>query len=218
MKLIIVGPPGAGKGTQSVRIADELNIPRVVTGDILRESIRKGSPLGLKAKAQMDSGGLVSDDLVIDIVKEKLDDPQFKDNFLLDGFPRNINQALVLDKYLAEKNQSIDIVVEVSVSDDVIVDRLSKRRICLSCGKVYNLNTIRPAKESICDACSGKLIVRDDDKPDVVKKRLEIYHALTQPLINFYEDKGVFTRIDGAHEIGKVYRELLDLVDSKIAK
>jgi len=190
-------------------LAEELKIPRVVTGDILREAIKNKTPLGLKAKEQMEAGALVSDDVVIAIVSEKLAEGECSRNFLLDGFPRTLPQAEALDKILVESGRKIDCVVEIDVSDELIIKRLSSRRVCPKCGAVYNIATLKPKTEGVCDECSSNLIMRKDDEPDTIKHRIGVYARQTAPLIDYYKGKGVFYSVDGSKPIEKIFGDIL---------
>ncbi len=198
MRIILIGPPGAGKGTQAVSIRAEYPIAHVSTGDILRENVRGATQLGLSAKSFMDAGKLVPDDLIIEMVEERLDSPDCNEGFLLDGFPRTLPQAEALDRILAKMSIRLDAVIELEISDDEVVKRLTSRRICSSCGAIYNV-IAHPAKvEGVCDVCSGKVIQRDDDKESVIRNRLDVFHVQTAPLVEYYEKKGLLKRVDGA--------------------
>ena len=193
MNLILLGAPGAGKGTQAAVISERLNIPQISTGNIIREALRSGTEMGLKAKSFIDSGKLVPDEVVIGIIKERLANDDCKDGFILDGFPRTIPQAEALD----EMGVVIDKVIDFEVPDDVIVTRLSGRRVCEKCGRPYHLIDLKPRGEGICDDCTGALIQRKDDQIDTIKNRLEIYHSETEPLKGYYEAQGKLAVIDG---------------------
>ena len=193
MNLILLGAPGAGKGTQAAVISERLNIPQISTGNIIREALRSGTEMGLKAKSFIDSGKLVPDEVVIGIIKERLANDDCKDGFILDGFPRTIPQAEALD----EMGVAIDKVIDFEVPDDVIVTRLSGRRVCEKCGRPYHLVDLKPRVEGICDDCTGALIQRKDDQVDTIKARLEIYHSETEPLKGYYEAQGKLSVVDG---------------------
>ena len=204
MKIIMLGAPGAGKGTQAKKIAEKYQIPHISTGDIFRSNIKEGTELGMKAKAYMDQGGLVPDMLMDRIQKDDC-----KNGYVLDGFPRTIPQAESLTNALNERNQKIDYAVNVDVPDENIVNRMSGRRACLSCGATYHI-VYKPSKvEGICDVCGDKLVLRDDDKPETVKKRLSVYHDQTQPLIDYYKEAGVLANVDGTQDMEKVFSDIV---------
>ena len=205
MKIIMLGAPGAGKGTQAKKIAEKYQIPHISTGDIFRSNIKEGTELGMKAKAYMDQGGLVPDELTIGMLMDRIQKDDCKNGYVLDGFPRTIPQAESLTNALNERNQKIDYAVNVDVPDENIVNRMSGRRACLSCGATYHI-VYKPSKvEGICDVCGDKLVLRDDDKPETVKKRLSVYHDQTQPLIDYYKDAGVLANVDGTQDMDKVF-------------
>lgn len=191
MKIIMLGAPGAGKGTQAQMIADKYKVPHISTGDIFRANIKNGTELGMEAKKYMDQGLLVPDELTVKILLDRVAKEDCKDGYVLDGFPRTIPQAEVLDKALAERGESIDYAVDVDVPDENIVKRMSGRRACLSCGATFHLEHVPPKEEGICDRCGKELVLRDDDKEETVLNRLKVYHDQTQPLIQFYKNKGV---------------------------
>jgi adenylate kinase len=201
MRLILLGAPGAGKGTQAVTLSEKLNIPHISTGDIFRSNIKNGTPLGRMAKEYIDKGGLVPDEVTIGIVKDRLLNDDCKKGFILDGFPRTIPQAESLDKVLEEMDAFIDYAVDIYVSDEEIVKRLSGRRVCPECGKTYHLVSGPPRTSGICDVCGAALIQRDDDKEETVLKRLKTYHDQTEPLIGYYKKKGKLLTVDGETRI-----------------
>lgn len=206
MKMILLGAPGAGKGTQAEVICDTLHIPAVSTGNILKEAVRKGTELGLKAKGFMNAGQLVPDDLVISIIKERLAEPDCAGGFILDGFPRNVQQAQALE----ELGVAIDLVLDIEVADEDIMRRLTGRRVCASCGTSYH-TAFKPSKaEGVCDRCGGELIVRADDAPETVSKRLTVYHEQTEPLKDFYEAKGKLAVVQGQEEVADTTKLVLD--------
>ena len=205
MNLILLGAPGAGKGTQAEVISQALSIPQISTGNMLREAVRTGTEYGVKAKAAMDSGALVSDDIVIGILKERIAQDDCKNGYVLDGFPRTIPQAEVLDSELTKRGDHIDYAINVDVPDENIVKRMSGRRACLTCGATYHIEHVPPKKEGICDVCGSELVLRDDDKPETVKNRLNVYHEQTQPLIDFYTEKGVLKTVDGTVPMEEVF-------------
>ena len=204
MRIILLGPPGAGKGTQAKTITGELDIPHISTGDILRKAIEEKTPLGLKAKEYMDKGHLVPDDLMIDLIKERIKKKDCKKGFLLDGFPRTIPQAQAL-----EELSPIDKVIKIKIENDVAIERLSGRRTCKRCGAMYHVIYIPPRKEGICDRCGEELIIRDDDREEAILKRLEVYRKETRPLIEYYRKKGLLAIIDGGRRKEEVTRDLL---------
>jgi adenylate kinase len=195
--LVLLGPPGAGKGTQAKELSSRLGIPHISTGDMLREAVREGTPLGLKAKAVMESGGLVSDELLTGIVKERLAKPDCAPGFILDGYPRNLSQAAILEGILADLGKDPVRAVELEVADDVIVTRLGSRRSCPGCGAVHNLVTSPPKSPGVCDKCSVTLVQRDDDEESVIRERLRVYHEKTAPLSAHFKAKGVLLRVSG---------------------
>ncbi len=205
MKIIMLGAPGAGKGTQAKMIADRYGIPHVSTGDIFRANIKNGTELGKQAKAYMDKGELVPDELTVKILLDRVAQDDCKNGYVLDGFPRTIPQAEVLDKELDRLGESIDYAIDVDVPDENIVKRMGGRRACVTCGATYHIEHVPPKKEGICDNCGGELILRDDDKPETVQNRLNVYHTQTQPLIDFYNAKGVLREVDGTKDMMEVF-------------
>ena len=197
MKLILMGAPGAGKGTQSTKISDEWNIPAVSTGDMLRAAVKEGTEMGLSAKAYMDAGKLVPDEVVIGIIKDYLSSDKCKNGFILDGFPRSIPQAEALDAMGVE----IDAVLSIEVADEKIIERMSGRRICSGCGASYHVAYNPPKQADVCDACGGSLYIRDDDAAETVIKRLTTYHNITEPLKGYYEKKGILLCVDGKEKV-----------------
>lgn len=212
MKIIMLGAPGAGKGTQAKMIADKYGVPHVSTGDIFRANIKNGTELGMEAKKYMDQGLLVPDELTVKILLDRVSQPDCKNGYVLDGFPRTIPQAEVLDKALAELGESIDYAIDVDVPDENIVKRMSGRRACVSCGATYHAVHVPPKKEGICDRCGSELILRDDDKPETVKNRLDVYHKQTQPLIDFYTKKGVLKTVDGTVDMQDVFKAIVAIL------
>lgn len=209
MKLIMLGAPGAGKGTQAARVAEALQIPHISTGDIFRANIKNGTELGKKAKAYMDQGKLVPDELTCDLVADRIAKDDCSGGFILDGFQRTIPQAEALDKVLTERGEKIDFAVNIDVPDEAIVSRMSGRRACVGCGATYHIEFNPPKKEGICDNCGAELILREDDKPETVATRLKVYHEQTQPLIDFYEKKGALVTVDGTLPMDEVYKAIL---------
>ncbi|MBR0381061.1 MAG: adenylate kinase [Eubacterium sp.] len=212
MKIIMLGAPGAGKGTQAKMIAEKYGIPHISTGDIFRANIKNNTELGKKAKGYMDAGQLVPDELVVDLVVDRIKNKDCINGFILDGFPRTIPQAEALDYALNNQNEKIEYAINVDVPDENIINRMSGRRACVGCGATYHL-VYNPTKvEGVCDACGQKLILRDDDKPETVKKRLDVYHEQTQPLIDHYEKKGVLYTIDGTQDIADVFGAIVKIL------
>ena len=210
MKIILLGAPGAGKGTQAEVICNRYNIPAISTGNIIREALKTGTEMGLKAKSYMESGALVPDEVVIGIIKERIIKDDCKDGFILDGFPRTIPQAEALDKM----GIVIDKVIDIEVPDEKIINRMSGRRVCEKCGASYHLEYKKPKVEGICDACSGTLIQRKDDHPDTVKSRLDVYHSETEPLKDYYEKQGKLTVVEGQEEIEDTTRLLIEALEA----
>lgn len=210
MKIILLGAPGAGKGTQAEVICNRYNIPAISTGNIIREALKTGTEMGLKAKSYMESGALVPDEVVIGIIKERIVKDDCKDGFILDGFPRTIPQAEALDKM----GIVIDKVIDIEVPDEKIINRMSGRRVCEKCGASYHLEYKKPKVEGICDACSGTLNQRKDDHPDTVKSRLDVYHSETEPLKDYYEKQGKLTVVEGQEEIEATTRLLIEALEA----
>ena len=214
MKIIMLGAPGAGKGTQAKMIADKYGIPHISTGDILRGNVKNGTELGLEAKKFMDGGLLVPDELTVKILLDRVSQADCEKGYVLDGFPRTIPQAKVLDETLSELGEVIDFAINVDVPDSNIVKRMSGRRACLNCGATYHIEHIPPQQEGICDTCQEELILRDDDQPETVLKRLTVYHEQTQPLIDYYTNKGVLHTVDGTIDMQEVFEAIINVLDS----
>lgn len=212
MKIIMLGAPGAGKGTQAKMIADTYGLPHVSTGDIFRMNIKNGTQLGMEAKTYMDQGLLVPDELTVRILLDRVGQEDCKDGYVLDGFPRTIPQAEVLEDALAKLGDQIDFAINVEVPDENIIRRMSGRRACLSCGATYHIEHVPPKKEGICDDCGQPLVLRDDDKPDTVKNRLRVYQEQTQPLIDFYMKKGVLRSVDGTQDMQDVFAAIKEIL------
>lgn len=209
MRIVLLGPPGAGKGTQAAVLSENLKIPHISTGDIFRANIKGGTPLGLLAKSYIDSGRLVPDDVTIDIVGSRLADEDCNTGFIMDGFPRTIPQARMFDEMLNNCNASVEAVINITADDNVIVKRLSGRRMC-SCGRTYHVDNNPPKVEGVCDVCNSKLYIRDDDKEETVKERLRTYHEQTSPLIDYYQKKGILRNFDGTKPIEVTTGEILE--------
>ncbi len=209
MKLIMLGAPGAGKGTQAKKIAEKYQIPHISTGDIFRANIKAGTELGMKAKSFMDQGQLVPDEVTIGMLLDRISQDDSKNGYVLDGFPRTIPQAESLTAALKERGEKIDYAVNVDVPDDNIINRMSGRRACVGCGATYHVVYNAPKSEDICDTCGEKLILRDDDKPETVKNRLLVYHDQTQPLIEYYKKEGVLVEVDGTQNLEKVFQDIV---------
>ncbi len=212
MKLIMLGAPGAGKGTQAKKISAKYEIPHISTGDIFRANIKGGTELGMKAKAFMDQGQLVPDEITIGMLLDRIKEDDCKNGYVLDGFPRTIPQAESLTKALTELGDKIDWAVNVDVPDENIISRMSGRRACLGCGQTYHIVYNAPKQEGICDACGEALVLRDDDKPETVKKRLEVYHKQTQPLIDYYRTAGVLAEVDGTKDLENVFQDIVKIL------
>lgn len=212
MKIIMLGAPGAGKGTQAKMIADKYQIPHVSTGDIFRANIKNGTELGMEAKKYMDQGLLVPDELTVKILLDRVAQADCANGYVLDGFPRTIPQAEVLDEALNKLGESIDFAINVDVPDENIVRRMSGRRACVGCGGTYHIEHVPPKKEGICDVCGQELILRDDDKPETVLNRLKVYHDQTQPLIDFYTAKGVLKEVDGTVDMKDVFNAIVAIL------
>lgn len=209
MDVILLGPPGAGKGTQAKMMIEKWRIPQVSTGDILRAAVREGTQLGLEAKGFMDKGGLVPDSVVIGIIEERIKEPDAAGGFILDGFPRTIAQAEALEKILADNGRKIDHVVSIEVDDEELVTRLTGRRMCKSCGESFHMVFNQPSVENVCNTCSGELYQRDDDKEDTIRQRLEVYHEQTSPLIEYYRERGGLREVDGAGSISDIFDQIV---------
>ncbi|MFC4590454.1 adenylate kinase [Sphaerisporangium corydalis] len=204
MRVVLVGPPGAGKGTQAQFIASNLSIPKISTGDIFRANVSGGTELGKLAKEYMDRGDLVPDEVTVAMVRDRLGEPDAQEGFLLDGFPRNVPQAQILNKMLAEFGTSLDAVLELVVDDEEVVRRLAGRRTCRSCGKVWHVVFDPSSTEGVCDACGGELFQRDDDREDTIRHRLEVYQEQTSPLISFYAEEGILQGVDATGPVEEI--------------
>ena len=212
MKIVMLGAPGAGKGTQAKMIASKYQIPHISTGDIFRANIKNGTELGKKAKSYMDQGLLVPDELTVDLVIDRLANDDCKNGYILDGFPRTIPQAEALDAALAKLGEKMDYAIDVAVPDENIVSRMSGRRACTGCGATYHIVYNPSKKGDCCEVCGEKLILRDDDKPETVQKRLNVYHEQTQPLIDYYTKQGILKAVDGTQDMNDVFTAITNIL------
>ena len=212
MKIIMLGAPGAGKGTQAKMIAEKCGIPHISTGDIFRANIKNGTELGMKAKSYMDQGQLVPDDVTIGMLLDRISQEDCAEGYVLDGFPRTIPQAESLTKALEERCESMDYAINVDVPDQAIVTRMAGRRACLACGATYHIVYNAPKKENVCDVCGEGLVLRDDDKPETVQKRLTVYHDQTKPLIDYYGKAGILVTVDGTQDLNKVFEDIVSVL------
>ena len=215
MKIVMLGAPGAGKGPQAKRIAAKFSIPHISTGDIFRANIKNNTPLGAKAKSYMDKGELVPDELVIELIMDRFAQDDCVNGYVLDGFPRTIPQAEELDKALKSVNDNLDYAIDVEVPDDNIINRMSGRRACVNCGATYHIVHNPPKVENECDTCNGELILRDDDKPETVKNRLDVYHTQTEPLLKYYTEKGILYTVDGTQNMDTVFDSICKIVGNE---
>lgn len=212
LRAVLLGPPGAGKGTQAVRLVEKYEIPHISTGDIFRKNIKEGTELGKKAQEYMNAGALVPDELVVDLVKDRLQQDDCKNGFLLDGFPRTIFQAEKLDEFLSESNLKMDIVINLKVEKEALIKRLTGRRVCKDCGASYHIVNIPPKKEGICDICGGELIQRKDDNIETVENRINVYEEQTAPLIGYYKEAGSLVDFDGEASLDEVFDAIVQAI------
>ena len=215
MKIIMLGAPGAGKGSQASRIAKEYQLPHISTGDIFRANLKEETELGKRAKSFMDKGELVPDDITIAMLLDRIHKEDCKNGYILDGFPRTIPQAEALKEALAKKDEKIDLALDVEASDELIIKRMAGRRTCPACGAIYHIVTLPPKTEGICDRCGADLIQRKDDNEETVKNRLKIYHEVTEPLISYYKKEGILEEIDGAEELDKVFEKVKRIIHER---
>lgn len=211
-RLVMVGPPGSGKGTQAVLIQEEFKIPQISTGIILRAAVREGTPLGKQVAELMSSGKLVSDEIIVGIMKERMKEDDLKNGYILDGFPRTLGQAEALDEMLGKSGQKLDMAISVEVSDDEVVKRLAGRRGCTGCGEGYHLQFKRPAKENVCDKCGSALYLRDDDTEKTVRDRLSVYRKQTAPLLDYYKKQGILKGVSGTGSIEDIFKNISSLI------
>ena len=209
LRTILLGPPGAGKGTQAVKIVEKYGIPHISTGDIFRENIKNGTELGKKAQEYMNRGELVPDELVVEIATDRLLKDDCKEGFLLDGFPRTVFQAEKLDEFLQAHGHKLDVVIDIEVEKQELLTRLTGRRVCKKCGASYHIVNIPPKKEGICDICGGELFQRDDDTVETVENRIEVYKAQTMPLVDYYKKAGNLAEIDGSGDLDRVFADIV---------
>lgn len=212
LRAVLLGPPGAGKGTQAVRLIEKYEIPHISTGDIFRKNIKEGTELGKKAQEYMNAGALVPDELVVDLVKDRLQQDDCKNGFLLDGFPRTIFQAEKLDEFLSESNLKMDIVINLKVEKEALIKRLTGRRVCKDCGASYHIVNIPPKKEGVCDICGGELIQRKDDNIETVENRINVYEEQTAPLIGYYKEAGSLVDFDGEASLDEVFDAIVQAI------
>jgi len=214
MRLVLLGPPGSGKGTQAQKLVERYQIPQISTGDLFRSAVKNETELGKKAKEYMERGELVPDEIVVGMVEERLKEDDCQKGFILDGFPRTIAQAQALDKLLEKKGEKLDAVIEISVPDEEVIKRLSGRRTCSKCGAMYHIEFNPPKVEGKCDKCGGDLYQRDDDKEEVIKSRLKVYHSQTAPLVEYYEKKGLLKKINGVGKIDEIFQEIVNALEA----
>ncbi len=214
MKIVMLGAPGAGKGTQAQRIAERFGIPHISTGDIFRANIKNRTELGMKVKAIIDAGQLVPDELTIGMLMDRIHEADCAQGYVLDGYPRTIPQAESLTQALAQTGEEIDYAINIDVPDEHIIDRMGGRRSCPGCGAMYHIVYNAPKEEGVCDACGGALVIRDDDRPETVKNRLRVYHEQTRPLIDYYGGQGSLRTVDGTQSIEDVYSDIVGILEA----
>lgn len=214
-RLVLLGPPGAGKGTLAGSLSAKFNTPHISTGSILRRNIKDGTPLGLSAKEYMDRGELVSDEIAVKIVENRLLEKDCEAGFLLDGFPRTVVQAEELDSYLGDRKIALDKVIELVANEELLMDRMIGRRVCKSCGKIYHIVSMPPEVEGVCDVCGGEIYQRDDDTEATVKRRFAVFHSQSEPLIGYYRDKGILLPVDASHTPQFTLEAVLTALDAK---
>ncbi|MCR5429414.1 MAG: adenylate kinase [Lachnospiraceae bacterium] len=214
MKIVMLGAPGAGKGTQAKQIAAKYGVPHISTGDIFRANLKEGTELGLKAKVYMDQGQLVPDSLTLELIMDRFSKDDCRNGYVLDGFPRTIPQAEALTKALKDNNDRLDYAIDVDVPDENIINRMSGRRACAKCGGTFHIKYNPTKVEGICDLCGGELYIRNDDKPEIVQKRLVAYHEQTQPLIDYYRNEGILKTVDGTQDVDKVFEDIVAILEA----
>ena len=214
MKIVMLGAPGAGKGTQAKQIAAKYGVPHISTGDIFRANLKEGTELGLKAKVYMDQGQLVPDSLTLELIMDRFAKDDCKNGYVLDGFPRTIPQAEALTQALKDNNDRLDYAIDVDVPDENIINRMSGRRACAKCGGTFHIKYNPTKVEGICDLCGGELYIRNDDKPEIVTKRLVAYHEQTQPLIDYYRNEGILKTVDGTQDVDKVFEDIVAILEA----
>jgi adenylate kinase len=214
VKIVLLGPPGAGKGTQAKSISNRYSIPHISTGDIFRKNISEGTPLGIEAKSYMDKGQLVPDEVTINMVKDRLTWEDCKNGYLLDGFPRTVAQAEALEGFLADRNEKLDTALSIEVPSSFILERMTGRRVCPSCGASYHVKFNPPTKDGVCDVCGSDIVQRKDDTEETVSERLEVYERQTQPLIDFYNNKNLLSTVDGTKAINEVFESICSILGS----
>lgn len=214
MRIIMMGPPGAGKGSQAKIIAKEYSIPHISTGDMFRSALKNETPMGLKAKEYMDKGELVPDSVVNGLVEERISQQDCKDGYVLDGYPRTINQAEALSEILDKKGQEIDVVLSIDTSDETVVKRLTGRRTCANCGAIYHIDNNPPKEQGVCDFCQHEVVQREDDKEETVRNRLEVYKKQTAPLIDYYQKKELLVEVDGEQELSDVFADIKEILEA----
>ncbi len=215
MRITLLGPPGSGKGTQGSLIEQGYGFPKISTGDLLRRAVQNGTPLGIKVKASMNRGELASDEIVIQMVAERIAAEDCRKGYILDGFPRNINQAQRLEEL---ENQHLEVALDIRLSEDALVQRLSLRRICSQCGNIFNLSEKALDRPNVCDTCQGELVQRPDDQPDVLRERLRVYRKETEPLVDYYKRRDIYHRIDGEKTIEAVFQDIRLILDAEIVR
>lgn len=212
LRTVLLGPPGAGKGTQAVRIVEKYNVPHISTGDIFRENIKNGTELGKRAQEYMNKGELVPDDLVIEIATDRLLKDDCKNGFLLDGFPRTVYQAQKLDEFLAANGMKLDVVIDIEVEKEELITRLTGRRVCKACGASFHIVNVPPKQEGICDSCGGELFQRADDTIETVENRINVYNQQTMPLVDYYKEAGIIATVDGALGLDEVFAKIVEAI------
>ncbi|MGD2294973.1 MAG: adenylate kinase [Candidatus Aminicenantes bacterium] len=213
MRIILLGAPGSGKGTQGDLVAQKYKIPKISSGELLRQAVKDRTPLGVKAEAVMERGELVSDELVIGMIQERIDLPDCRKGYILDGFPRTVAQARGLE---AMSPDDAEIVIEIDLDDQVVIDRLTARRTCADCGAIYNLTAKAPEEDGVCESCGGELLLRDDDRPEVIRERLKVYHKQRENLVDFYRKKNVYFRVEGNVKIEALFQHICTILDEHI--